>query len=159
MANKFSELSLPIRVAIVLFGVFVGIRWYSKVETPKGRSTVQEPRPIQAANALDMVRDVKANEVAFESAWEGKRPKITGRVVDVQASVNDGRLLWAKGTHSFKPRTCLSRRLCTFKRATPLPCFAITSPKSSALLWRVIAGCSDDARQVDGHAARVSEPR
>ncbi len=81
----------------MLFGVFVGIRWYSKVETPKGRSTVQEPRPIQAANALDMVRDVKANEVAFESAWEGKRPKITGRVVDVQASVNDGRLLLGKG--------------------------------------------------------------
>jgi len=51
------------------------------------------PKPIREATAVEMVRAVDKNEVAFEASWEGKRARITGRVQEVQADTSDGRLL------------------------------------------------------------------
>jgi hypothetical protein len=50
------------------------------------------PKPIQEARAVDMVREVQRNEVAFEQAWEGKRALVRGTIQSVEADISDARL-------------------------------------------------------------------
>jgi hypothetical protein len=50
------------------------------------------PKPIQEVRAVDMVREVQRNEVAFEQAWEGKRALVRGTIQSVEADISDARL-------------------------------------------------------------------